>query len=137
MTFHDVAEQFQMLEGQDRLMILLDYAEQLPPLPDEYRELRDRGIDMVHECQSPVFLMVDVEDDVLRLHADVPEEAPTARGFTSILVEVFDGASVQTLLNAPADPLHELGLARLIGMQRTRGLQGIYAKLRNDAIRKA
>ncbi len=137
MTIQEIAEQFQFVEPQDRLEILLDYARSLPPLDEAYHALRDRGLNMVAECQSPIFLMATVENGIVHIHADAPEEAPTARSFTAILLEAFDGKPVETLLQAPADLLHELGLNRLIGMQRTRGLRGIYAKLRNDIAAQA
>ena len=131
MTIAEIAEEFQFVEPQDRLEIMLDYARRLPPLPEAYHLLRDRGLNMVHECQSPVFMMVEVEDGMVQIHADVPEEAPTARSFVAILVEAFDDAPVEAVREAPPDLLHTLGIDRLIGMQRTRGLRAIYARLKN------
>ncbi len=135
-TLDDIAEDFEMVDDETRLELLLDYAGQLPPLPEVYHPLRDRGLNMVHECQSPVFLMVEVKDGVVRLHADVPEEAPTARSFTAIMVQAFDGATPQAVLDAPADILYRLGLTRLLGMQRTRGLSAIYQRIKNEVARK-
>ena len=138
MTIRDIAAQFQMVDPQDRLEIMLDYSERMPPLAEEYVPLRDRGLNMVHECQSPVFMMVEVDDeDVVHIHADVPAEAPTARSFVAILVDAFDDEPASSVLEAPRDVLHELGIDTLIGMQRTRGLQAIYAKLRNEVARKS
>ena len=136
-SFEEIAELFQSVEPEMRLELLLEYAQKLPPLPAVYHPLRDAGLNLVHECQSPVFLMVEVDDGAVRLHADVPREAPTARGFTSILVEAFDGAPPEAVQAAPADALGALGLTRLLGMQRTRGLSGIYQRVRNEAGRKA
>lgn len=132
----EIAETFQFVEKQDRLEIMLDYADRLPALPESYHELRDRGLNMVHECQSPVFLMVEVKDGTVRIHGDVPREAPTARSFVSILIEAFDGAEPQTVLDAPNDILYRLGIDKLLGMQRTRGLSAIYARVKNDVARQ-
>jgi cysteine desulfuration protein SufE len=133
----DIADVFQSVDTQMRLELLLEYSNRLPALPEAYHALRDAGLNMVHECQSPVFLMVGVEDGVVRVRADVPREAPTARGFTSVLVEAFDGADPADVAAAPPDILHRLGLAGLLGMQRTRGLSAIYARVRNEVARKA
>lgn len=133
----EVVDSFQMAEPPLRLELLLEYADRLPPLPETYVPLRDAGLNRVHECQSPVFLMVELRDGRVVLHADVPPEAPTARGFTSILVEVFDGARPDEVAAAPADLLHPLGLSALIGMQRTRGLSAIYYRLRQEVARLA
>jgi cysteine desulfuration protein SufE len=135
--FEAIAEEFQMVDPPVRLELLLDYAERLPDLPDEYKALRDAGLNMVHECQSPVFLMTEVAGGKVRLHGDVPREAPTARGFTSILIDAFNGANVQDVLTAPADGLGALGLSNLLGMQRTRGLSAIYQRVKSEVARQA
>ena len=134
--FATIAEAFRSVDPPMRLELLLDYAGKLPPLPEAYRPLREAGMNMVHECQAPVFLMTEVKGGAVRLHADVPPEAPTARGFTSILVEAFDGAAPPDVQAAPANALHELGLTGLLGMQRTRGLSAIYQRVKNEVARQ-
>lgn len=136
-TLDAIAEEFQLVDDQTRLELLLDYAQQLPPLPEVYYPLRDAGLNMVHECQSPVFLMVEVQDGTVRLHADVPAEAPTARSFTTLMVQAFDGAAPQVVRDAPDDILHRLGLTHLLGMQRTRGLSAIYQRIKTEVARQA
>lgn len=135
-TLDTIIDEFQMVDAETRLELLLDYSERLPPLPEMYHPLRDRGLNMVHECQSPVFLMVEVKDGVVQIHADVPKEAPTARSFTAIMVEAFDGVPSPTVLDAPNDILHQLGLTKLLGMQRTRGLSAIYRRIKNEVARQ-
>lgn len=132
----EIGETFRMVDGSTRLELLLEYADRMPPLPEVYRPLRDAGLNMVHECQAPVFLMVSVRDGRVVLHADVPPEVPTARGFTTLLMEAFDGEPPATVLQAPPDVLHFLGLSQLLGMQRTRGLTGIYYRIRNEVARQ-
>ncbi len=136
-TLDAIAEEFQMVDDETRLELLLDYAGQLPPLPEAYHALRDAGLNMVHECQSPVFLMVEVKAGVVRLHADVPDEAPTARSFVTVMVKAFDGVVPHVVFDAPDDILHRLGLIHLLGMQRTRGLSAIYRRIKAEVARLA
>jgi cysteine desulfuration protein SufE len=134
----EIAEPFQMADSDFRLELLLEYSEKLPDLPEEYEPLREAGMNMVHECQSPVFLMTEVDaDDTVHVIAGVPKEAPTARAFVSILHEAFDGRPAAEVLDAPSDPLRLLGLSGLLGMQRTQGLSAIYRRLRNQVKKKA
>jgi len=133
----EIAEPFQMADRDFRLELLLDYADKLPELPDDYVPLRDAGMNMVHECQSPVFLMAEVNDGTVRVIGDVPKEAPTARAFVSILREAFDGEPPQEVLDAPRDALRVLGLSELLGMQRTQGLSAIYGRFRRQVEEKA
>ncbi len=137
-----IAEPFQMVEPEMRLELLLEYAQKLPPLPERYHALRDAGLNMVHECQSPVFLQIEVEENgeaggTVHLYGDVPKKAPTARAFVSILTEAFDGAPARDVLDAPDDALHRLGLTKLLGMQRTHGLSAIYQRVKSEVARKA
>ncbi|MFQ5571097.1 MAG: SufE family protein [Rhodothermales bacterium] len=131
-----IAEDFQLVDDEIRLELLLDYALQLPSLPEVYHPLRDRGLNMIHECQSPVFLMVEVKDGIVHLHADVPEEAPTARSFVAIMVQAFDGVEPRVVLDAPDDILNRLGLSGLLGMQRIRGLTAIYQRIKSEVARQ-
>lgn len=132
-----IAEPFQMIDDDMRLELLLEYAEKLPSLPEEYAPMRDAGLNMVHECQSPVFLVTEVEDGTVHLYADVPREAPTARAFVSIMIEAFDGATPGEVEEAPADVLRQLGLTGLLGVQRTRGLSAIYQRIKKEVAEKA
>ena len=136
-TFEEIAEPFRMVDRDMRLELLLEYADNLPPLPEEYESLREAGLEMVHECQSPVFLHVEVAGDTVHLYGHVPREAPTARAFVSILHEAFDGASPAVVAEAPDDPLRQLGLAKLLGMQRTQGLSAIHRKVKHDVAQKS
>ena len=135
-TLDAIVEEFQMVDDETRLELLLDYAQQLPPLPEVYHPLRDAGLSMVHECQSPVFLMIEVKQGTVWLQADVPDEAPTARSFTTLMVKAFDGVAPQVVLDAPDDILHRLGLTHLLGMQRTRGLRAIYQRIKHEVARQ-
>jgi cysteine desulfuration protein SufE len=136
-TLEEIAEPFEMVDRDMRIELLLEYADKLPELPADYETMRDNGLDMVHECQSPVFLHVEVDDeDVVHVIADVPREAPTARAFVSILHEAFDGEPAAKVEGATNDPLRTLGLSKLLGMQRTQGLNAIYKKLRTEVMKK-
>ena len=129
LELQDIVEAFNESDPSDRLELLIDFGRQLKPLEDAYARLRDEGLYLVHECQAPVFLKVEQSEDRLRVVADVPAEAPIARGFTGLLVALFDGGSTQLLETAPADMLKALGVSELLGMQRTRGLSAIYSRL--------
>jgi cysteine desulfuration protein SufE len=126
----DTAEQFALVPETDRLYLLLDYAERLPPLPERLAPLRDAGIGRVHECQSPVFLYAEVEDGTVRLFADVPREAPTVRGLVGLLVEALDGSTPADVAAVPEDLLYRLGIAKQLGMRRQQGFGGVLHRLK-------
>lgn len=128
----ETIEELRGLDFNTKLEVLLDYSENLPELPDEYRKARDAGFNRVPECQTPVYLWIAVEDGRVVMHADVAEEAPTVRGFVSLLVEAFNGAPPEDVLSAPSDILNQLGLAGKLGMMRIQGLTAVFHRIKNE-----
>jgi cysteine desulfuration protein SufE len=120
-------------DRQTRLELLLDYAQKLPPLPERLVPARDQGINRVPECQSPVFLYLERENGGLVLHADAPREAPTVRGFVSLLARVIHGATPEQVAGVPADLLEQLGLSEALGMTRMHGLSAMVGRLKRMA----
>lgn len=133
----EIIENFQALEGEFRLELLLDYAEKLPPLPEKYQSVAEKAAHKVPECQTPVSLWVEVVEGKVQIHADAPRESPTVRGFVSLLISAFNGATPQEVLNAPADLLSRSGLAHAIGMMRTRGLNAILQRIKAEVRRES
>lgn len=135
-TFAEIAETFRAAGPDLRLELMRDYARQLPDLPEAYAEMRDAGIGTVPECQSPVFLYVEVEEDHVLVHADAPREAATARAFLAVLHEAFHEARPGAVEEAPDDPLEQMGLADRVGLQRRKGLTALYRRVRQAVMSK-
>ena len=123
-------------DKQERIEILIDFAKSLPPLPDRLISLKDAA-HRVEECQSPVFLFVEMEGDRVAIHADAPIEAPTVRGFVSILVQGLTGSSVEEILTLQYDLIERAGLPEILGMLRVRGLTGVLGRLTREVTRVA
>jgi cysteine desulfuration protein SufE len=130
-----IVEEFAELEPRERLELLLDFAENLPPLPPEYEQQRLQGEHRVNECQTPVFIWTDVVDGQVRIHAWVAPEAPTVKGFVGVLKEAFHGAAADEVLAVEHDLLRRLGLIEALGMQRMRGLHAILSYIRGQVRR--
>jgi cysteine desulfuration protein SufE len=90
----EIREEFLALEVRDRLQLLLEFSNELPGLPARYADHPDL-LERVVECQSPVYLFVEVAEGRVHLHATAPREAPTTRGFASILAQGLDGLTVE------------------------------------------
>src|SRR6202000_1412903 len=98
-----IREDFLDLELRDRLQLLLEFSNKLPPLPERYADHPDL-LERVEECQSPVLRFVEVDDDnIVHLFVTAPKDAPTTRGFASILVQGLAGLSVPEVLEVPDD----------------------------------
>jgi cysteine desulfuration protein SufE len=121
---------FSAADRDTRLEALLDFSRRLPPLPPDQVTAADREAHRVSECQTPVFLWVDVRDGAVHLRADVPRESPTVRGFVSLLVHALDGVSPAEVAALPDDLLHALRLDEALGMLRTQGLTAVVRRVK-------
>jgi cysteine desulfuration protein SufE len=124
----EVVSDFQDVEGQDKLAMLLEFANELPALPSD---LEEAAMEPVPECQSPLFLHVDAGDrDHVRLYFSAPAEAPTTRGFAAILAAGLDGQSADDILAVPDDFYTDLGLGALISPLRLRGMSAMLTRIK-------
>ncbi|TFI41343.1 SufE family protein [Rhodococcus sp. 1R11] len=124
----EIVEDFAAVEGQDKLQLLLEFSRELPPLPEH---LAQDAMEPVPECQSPLFLSVDASDpDRIELYFSAPPEAPTTRGFASILAQGLDGLSAQEILDVPDDFYSALGLSDAVSPLRLRGMSAMLARIK-------
>jgi cysteine desulfuration protein SufE len=131
-----IVDELREADRRERIELLIDLARELPPIPGRLAGLKDEA-HRVHECQTPVFLFVELEGDRVGLHADVPIESPTVRGFVALLVEGLDGAPVEDVLRVPPDLIERSGMAEILGMQRVSGLHAVLRRLKAEVARAA
>ncbi len=128
----EIIEDFALCEGREKLELLLQFAQQLPPLPDWLKAHRER-MDPVPECMTPVFAHAEVQDGRLRFYLDVPDEAPTVRGYAAILAQGLDGATPAEVLEVPLTFYEAMGLSTVLSGQRLNGMRAILARLKHYA----
>ena len=129
-----LAEDFHAVGEQDRLQLLLELSNELPGLPERYAGRLDQ-MERVDECQSPLFLAVEVEQDEARtvhLFFDAPAEAPTTRGFAGILHESLDGLPAEDVLAVPDDAPFRFGLSEAVSPLRMRGMVGMLSRIKRQ-----
>lgn len=131
-TLETLIPRFQAADRQTRLETLLDYSKNLPPLPQRFEAEKALGHNRVEECQTSVYLWVELEDGRVHLHADVPREAPTVRGFVSLLARLLEGQTPDVVARLPLDLLDQLGLSDTLGMTRTQGLTAILHRVKSS-----
>jgi cysteine desulfuration protein SufE len=144
-ALQEIADDFAELAAPQRLELLLEFSESLPPLPQRYADSLD-SMEQVHECQSPLFLVVEVGDGdpsaeagqrPVRLFFSAPPEAPTTRGFAGILHEGLDGLTVQEVLAVPDDMPYRFSLGEAVSPLRLRGMVGMLSRIKRQTALKA
>ena len=129
----DIVEDFAFCEGREKLELLLDYSERMPPLPDWLQDQHE-NMDQVHECMTPVFVQSELQDGGMHFYFDVPPESPTVRGYAALLAEGLDGLSPQEILGVPNDFYLEMGLEKVLTHQRMNGLWASLAHMKRLAV---
>jgi len=131
-SISSLEEDFNALAVRDRLLLLLEFSDNLPELPARYAEHPDL-LERVEECQSPVYLFVEVEDNAkVNLFFSAPPEAPTTRGFAGVLHEALDGHSVDEVLSVDEDFPNRLGLAEAVSPLRLSGMRAILRRIKRQ-----
>lgn len=143
----EVIDDFDALSEPDRLQLLLELSDDLPDLPERYADVE---MEQVHECQSPLFLAVELEggasgagdggagdgggaaEPVVRLFFRAPPEAPTTRGFAGILHTGLDGQPVSAVLGVPDDIPFRIGLSQAVSPLRMRGMVAMLARIKRQ-----
>jgi len=126
----EIADDFKAMAEAERLELLLEFSDGLPELPERYR---DAELERVEECQSPVFLTVEVADDAERTVAvfiTAPPQSPTTRGFAGILTEGLQGLPAAQVLEVPADYPLTLGLTKVVSPLRLNGMTGMLGRIK-------
>ena len=130
-----IIEDFDFLEGQEKLMHLLELSERLPDLPDRLLSVRDQ-FEQVHECMSPVFIYAEMDEEKIEYHFDIPREAPTVRGFGMILKEGLTGLTPAEVLSVHPEFYLQIGLKEVISGQRLNGMGAILRYMKRLAEEK-
>ncbi|CAB4694087.1 MAG: cysteine desulfuration protein SufE [Actinobacteria bacterium] len=132
----EIASDFSALEGNDRLELLIEISDQLPALPERYAD-HPELLERVEECQSPVYLFVEIDNGVVEIFLTAPREAPTTRAFAGILHASLSGHTVDTVLNFDDNYPSMLGITELVSPLRMRGIRGMLARIKRQVREKA
>lgn len=131
-SFEELAAEFHAVSARDRLQLLLELSDELPPLPERFAGHLE-SMERVHECQSPLFLAVEVDSaEVVHVFFDAPRESPTTRGFAGILHTGLGGLSAQQVLAVPDDAPYRFGLAEAVSPLRLRGMVAMLSRIKRQ-----
>jgi len=134
---HEIVEDFSWASREEKVEMLIQYAESLPPLPEWLHGERDK-MDPVPECMTPVFLYGEKNaGGGIHFHFDIPPQSPTVQGLAAILANGLDGATPEEILAVPGNFYTEMGLQDAISFQRLNGFQGVLVHMKQAAVKLA
>ncbi len=128
----EIVDGFAMLPPRERLEMLLEYSQSIPPLPERYAQHPER-LEPVPECQSPLFVATELDDEQrVSIFVDAPPEAPTTRGFAGIFHAGLDGLPADEVLAVPGDVTARMALAEVVSPLRLRGASALLGRVQRQ-----
>lgn len=131
----EVLAEFAALSPPDRVTMLIEYGDDLPPLPAQYAD-PPGSMERVTECQSPVYLAVTASAQRpggVQLFVSAPPQAPVTRGFAGLLHELTEQLTAAQVAALPGDLPMRLGLDPAISPLRLRAMSGLLARVSRAA----
>ena len=137
MKLPELIADFDGLDDQEKLELLIELSDELPS-PSTGRVAGQQSESCrVQECQTPVFLWVDVVAGRVQIEADVPRKSPTVRGLVTLMVQGLADATPEEIAGIPDDIVGLLGLQTALGMQRQQGFRGVISRIKREVRKQA
>lgn len=108
---------------------IIDLGRKLPRLDLEHKVPGN----IVPGCQSTMYLHSQVNGDKIQFTVD--SEALISAGLAAILIEVYSGESIETVLKCPPDFLDTLGIRASLTPSRANGLYSIHLRMKQEALK--
>ena len=123
-----IIEEFSMFpDWMDKYEYIIELGKQLPQIDGQYKTEDN----LVHGCQSQVWLHADMQDDKLMLTAD--SDAMITKGIIALLVRVFSDHTAEDVSQTELYFIEKIGLQEHLSMTRANGLQNMIAKIKSIA----
>lgn len=114
-------------DWSERYQYLIDLGRKLPDLPAEWKTDEHR----LHGCQSMVWIVA--EGDASRLDFHAISDSAIVSGLVYLALRVYSGRSAAEIVDADADYIADIGLAKHLSPTRSNGLAALLAFIRERA----
>ena len=129
----DLAEEYDVLDSEDRYRLLIELGRQLEPMPDALKTDATK----VRGCSASVWVYPTRLDDG-RLHFMADSNAAITKGVVAlVLATVQDRPAAEVAVTDIAAALAPFDLARELSSNRTQGVPNMIALVRDTAARLA
>ena len=114
-------------DWSERYQYRIDLGRKLAPFPDAYRIEQHR----LHGCQSMVWIVAEGDASKLDFHAI--SDSAIVSGLVYLALRVYSGRSAAEILDANADYIADIGLAKHLSPTRSNGLAALLSFIRDRA----
>lgn len=125
-----IIEEFQTLEGDRERMLtyIMDLGDRLAPMNALYKNEHNT----IKGCMSKVWLAYTRQEDRLFFEGD--SNTAITKGLISLLLRILSGQRQEDIIHANLYFVGEIGMAQLIGSQRSSGFANMVKAMKLIAI---
>ncbi len=124
-----LVKEFSLLKDANaRFERLMQMGRTLPPADSDLRQ----PCHLVSGCQSEVYLSARLENYLV--YFSVSSEALISAGLAALLLKIYDGESVETILKCPPICIAEMGILATLSPGRSNGFSSIHLRMKQEAI---
>lgn len=124
-----IIEEFSGLDDwMDRYALLIDYGNELPEFPSQYRTDNN----LIDGCQSKVWLQADLKDGLVEFQGD--SDAILVKGIVALLIKILSQQPAKDILNADLYFIDRIGLKEHLSPTRSNGLLAMVKQMRLYAL---
>ena len=129
---HEILEEYQLVDAEDRYRLLIDLGRQLDPMPDVLKTDATK----VRGCSASVWVYPTVDDG--RLHFLADSNAAITKGIVALILSaVQDKPASEVAQTDVAEVLAPFELRKHLSANRTQGVPNMIALVKQTAERYA
>jgi cysteine desulfuration protein SufE len=123
-----IAEFEQFGDWMEKYNYLIDLSKDLAPLDAKFKTPDN----VIHGCQSRVWLVADVQDEKLVFTAD--SDAIITKGIIALLIRVLSGRKPEEIMSADLYFIDQIGLRQNLSPTRSNGLLSMVKQMKMYAL---
>jgi cysteine desulfuration protein SufE len=125
----EIVETFGILEDWgDRYQYIIDLGRQSEAFPEAWKNEDNR----LKGCQSQVWIVTEMRDGRLRIHAT--SDSAIVTGLVALLVKVYSDRRPAEILSTPPDFIRRIQLEDHLSPTRSNGLSAMVQQIRQRAV---
>lgn len=129
---NEIIDEFSVYdEWLDKYEYIIELGKDLPIIEEQYK-IEDN---LIHGCQSQVWLHAENKDGLLLFTAD--SDAIITKGIIALLVRVFNQQKAEDIIKADLSFIDTIGLKEHLSPTRANGLVGMVNKIKQYAVLSA
>lgn len=120
---------FEAAHAEEKYRLLIEFGKSLPFFDPQFRTEEY----LVRGCQSNLYLFAEKRDQKIFFFAD--GDALISKGLAALLIDIYSGETIETILTRPPLFLSELGIYASLTPGRSNGLHHIYLKMKQLSVK--